>query len=119
MITFRLFRQIAGFLRTNLIIFLHLVMIRLGQSLVGWWIRWSPRREIVENWAMVDFHYEMFLSFISIIERIEFSKKGKIPVFINDQFNKALIKNFGFRNNLKHYIKEASGEDIFLGVSMF
>ena len=53
-------------------------------------------------------------SFISIIERIEFSKKGKIPVFINDQISiKALIKNFGFRNNLKHYIKEAPGEDIF------
>ena len=39
----------CGFLRTNLIIFLHLFMIILGH-LIWLVIRWSPRREIVENW---------------------------------------------------------------------
>lgn len=53
-------------------------------------------------------------SFISIIDQIEYSQKGKMPVFKSDQMSpKALIKNFGIRNNLKHYIKEAPGEDIF------
>lgn len=53
-------------------------------------------------------------SFISIIDQIEYSQKGKLPVFKSDQKSlKGLIKNFGIRNNLKHFIKEAPGEDIF------
>ena len=53
-------------------------------------------------------------SFISILEQIKYSQKGKLPVFKSDQISpKALIKNFGIRNNLQHFIKEAPGEDIF------
>ena len=53
-------------------------------------------------------------SFISILEQIESNQKGKLPVFkIVPKSPKAIIKNWGFRNTLKHYIKEAPGEDIF------
>lgn len=53
-------------------------------------------------------------SFISIINQIEYSQKGKVPVFKSNQISpKAFIKNLGIRNNLKHFIKEAPGEDIF------
>ena len=53
-------------------------------------------------------------TFISILEQIESNQKGKMPVFkIVPKSTKAIIKNLGIRNNLKHYIKEAPGEDIF------
>ena len=53
-------------------------------------------------------------TFISILEQIESSQKGKMPVFkIVPKSPKAIIKNWGIRNNLNHYIKEAPGEDIF------
>lgn len=53
-------------------------------------------------------------TFKSIIEQIESTPKGRIPVFKFKQNTwKGIIKRFGFRNNLKHYIKEAPGEDIF------
>lgn len=53
-------------------------------------------------------------TFISILEQIESSQKGKMPVFkIVPKSPKAVIKNWGIRNNLNHYIKEAPGEDIF------
>lgn len=53
-------------------------------------------------------------TFISILEQIENSQKGKMPVFKTEQKSlKSIIKNFGIRNNLKHYTKEPPGEDIF------
>ena len=53
-------------------------------------------------------------TFISILERIESSQKGKRPVFkMAPKSPKAIFKNWGIRNNLNHYIKEAPGEDIF------
>jgi hypothetical protein len=53
-------------------------------------------------------------SFISILEQIEHTPKGKMAVFkSNHRSPNAIIKNLGIRNNLKHYIKEAPGEDIF------
>jgi hypothetical protein len=53
-------------------------------------------------------------SFISILEQIEHTPKGKMAVFkSNHRSPKAIIKNLGIRNNLNHYIKEAPGEDIF------
>lgn len=56
-------------------------------------------------------------TFISILEQIEYNQKGKIPVFKTDQKSlKAIIKNFGIRNNLKHYLKKAPGEDIFWSI---
>ena len=56
-------------------------------------------------------------SFISILEQIEYTPKGKMVVFKSNQRSpKAIIKNFGIRNNLKHYIKEAPGEDIFWSI---
>lgn len=56
-------------------------------------------------------------SFISTLEKIEYTPKGKMAVFKSKQRSpKGIIKNFGIRNNLKHYIKEAPGEDIFWSV---
>tara|TARA_B100000035_G_scaffold243560_1_gene212056 strand:+ start:2834 stop:3625 length:792 start_codon:yes stop_codon:yes gene_type:complete len=53
-------------------------------------------------------------TFITILEQIGYSQKGKLPVFKTDQKSlKSIIKNFGIRNNLKHYTKEVPGEDIF------
>ena len=53
-------------------------------------------------------------TFISILEQILSSQKGKMPVFKTiPNSPKDVIKNFGIRNNLKHYIKKAPGEDIF------
>ena len=53
-------------------------------------------------------------TFKSIIKQIESSPKGKVPVFKYKKITlKGIIKNFGFRNNLKHYINESPGEDIF------
>ncbi len=55
--------------------------------------------------------------FTSIIDQIHNSKKGKFPVFQN--LNSGMfrsLKNRGFRNNLRHYIKNAPGEDIFWSI---
>ena len=53
-------------------------------------------------------------SFLSIIEQIHKSEKGGIPVFkdLGNRLTKG-FKNYGFRNNLRHYIKHPPGEDIF------
>jgi len=53
-------------------------------------------------------------SFLSIINKINDTKKGVLPVF--QDLRKGLvgkIKNSGIRNNLRHYIKNPPGEDIF------
>ncbi len=53
-------------------------------------------------------------SFLSIIDQIHHTEKGKQPVFKNSNkgvFDK--LKAKGFRNNLSHYIKNPPGEDIF------
>ena len=56
-------------------------------------------------------------TFTSIIDQIHNSKKGKLPVFKN--LNSGMfrsLKNRGVRNNLRHYIKNAPGEDIFWSI---
>jgi len=53
-------------------------------------------------------------TFLSILDEIENSPKGRMRVFNSHKKGMVgIIKNFGIRNNLKHYIKEAPGEDIF------
>lgn len=55
--------------------------------------------------------------FIYILKKIQNFKEGKIPVFKN--LNKGMfrfLKNRGVRNNLRHYIKNAPGEDIFWSI---
>ena len=52
-----------------------------------------------------------------VLNSIENSPEGKFPVFKN--LNNTLIgvlKNLGLRNNLKHYVKNAPGEDIFWSI---
>ena len=56
-------------------------------------------------------------TFLSIIEAIKKGKRGRIPVFKDLRtgiFGK--LKNKGIRNNLKHYIKNPPGEDIFWSI---
>lgn len=56
-------------------------------------------------------------SFLSVINQIESTKKGTKPVFQN--LRKGIIgfiKNRGIRNNLRHYIKNPPGEDIFWSI---
>ena len=56
-------------------------------------------------------------SFLSVINQIESTKKGNVPVFRD--FNNGIIgylKNKGIRNNLRHYIKNPPGEDIFWSI---
>ena len=53
-------------------------------------------------------------SFLSVIEKINETKKGVLPVF--QDLSKGIIgkiKKRGIRNNLRHYIKNPPGEDIF------
>lgn len=56
-------------------------------------------------------------SFLSVIDQIHRTNKGKIPVF-RDERKGAIgnLKNRGFRNNLLHYIKKPPGEDIFWSI---
>ena len=112
MTIFKLFRQIAGYLWTNSISLPISVLIILEHH--GWLV--DSTVDLKKNCGkpvMAGFHCRVS-TFISIIDQIEYSQKGKMPVFKSDQMSpKALIKNFGIRNNLKHYIKEAPGEDIF------
>ena len=56
-------------------------------------------------------------TFLSILEAIKKGKKGRIPVFKDLRtgiYRK--LKNNGIRNNLKHYIKNPPGEDIFWSI---
>ena len=56
-------------------------------------------------------------SFLSVINQIESTKKGTSPVFTN--FVRGLVgtlKQRGIRNNLRHYIKNPPGEDIFWSI---
>ena len=56
-------------------------------------------------------------TFLNILDLIKDCPEGKQPVF---KFRKKgfidFFKNKGYRNNLKHYIKEAPGEDIFWSI---
>lgn len=56
-------------------------------------------------------------SFLEVLNEIRYGPKGKKVVFKN-RFKGIfrIIKNLGFRNNLKHYIKKAPGEDIFWSI---
>jgi hypothetical protein len=56
-------------------------------------------------------------SFLSIIDQIQKTEKGEFPVF--QDLGEGIIrtlKNKGIRNNLKHYIKNPPGEDIFWSI---
>ena len=56
-------------------------------------------------------------TFLSIIDTIENGPEGKTPVFKNRRWGiKGVLKNLGIRNNLKHYVEEAPGEDIFWSI---
>ena len=56
-------------------------------------------------------------TFLSIIDRIQNGPEGKKPVFKNRKNGfKRFLKNLGFRNNLKHYIKKTPSEDIFWSI---
>ena len=56
-------------------------------------------------------------SFVNILESIQNEPIGRATVFRN-RHNRVLkvLKNNGFRNNLKHYLKEPPGEDIFWSI---
>ncbi|MBH45180.1 MAG: hypothetical protein CMC93_01010 [Flavobacteriaceae bacterium] len=56
-------------------------------------------------------------SFLRVLKEIKHGPKGKTVVFKN-RFKGILksIKNTGFRNNLRHYLDNAPGEDIFWSV---
>jgi len=62
------------------------------------------------------FSLRKILSFLSIIDQIQNTEKGELPVFqdLRDGII-GKLKNRGFRNNLRHYIKNPPGEDIFWG----
>ena len=56
-------------------------------------------------------------TFLSVINQIENTEKGTFPVF--KHFDRGIIgslKQTGFRNNLRHYIKSPPGEDIFWSI---
>lgn len=56
-------------------------------------------------------------TFLRILNEIQNTKKGNLPVFRD--FNNGIIgylKNKGIRNNLRHYIKNPPGEDIFWSI---
>ena len=53
-------------------------------------------------------------TFSSILRQISCTRKGLLPVFKNRYRGLVkLLKNAGFRNNLRHYLKKTPGEDIF------
>ena len=53
-------------------------------------------------------------TFIHILDQIEKTQYGLLPVFINRHKGLLrLLKNLGIRNNLRHYLKQTPGEDIF------
>ena len=53
-------------------------------------------------------------TFSSILRQINCTRKGILPVFKNRHSGLIkLVKNAGFRNNLRHYLKKTPGEDIF------
>ena len=53
-------------------------------------------------------------TFSSILRQISCTGNGLLPVFKNRHRGLVkLLKNAGFRNNLRHYIKSPPGEDIF------
>ena len=56
-------------------------------------------------------------SFLQVLNEIKNGPKGKKVVFTN-RFKGLFkfIKNSGFRNNLRHYLKKAPGEDIFWSI---
>jgi hypothetical protein len=53
-------------------------------------------------------------TFSSILRQISCTRKGLLPIFKNRHLGLfKLLKNAGFRNNLRHYLKKTPGEDIF------
>lgn len=53
-------------------------------------------------------------TFLSVLDEIENTKKGRKPVFHNLSSGALrFFKNIGVRNNLRHYLKKTPGEDIF------
>ena len=116
-VIFKLFRQIAGFFEDKLDYF-----SKLGLDYIGapWMVDGFDGKPKEQLWKVGNggFSLRKVKTFKSIIKQIESSPKGKVPVFKYKKITlKGIIKNFGFRNNLKHYINESPGEDIF-GVFM-
>ncbi len=63
------------------------------------------------------FSLRKIATFIKILNTIKCKPVGKLPVF--KEFNNNIFqwfKNKGFRNNLRHYLKKAPGEDIFWSI---
>lgn len=53
-------------------------------------------------------------TFLSILDDIKYNSNGSKPVFKYKKYSiKSFLKNRGFRNNLRHYVKDSPSEDIF------
>jgi len=89
-----------------------------GLDYIGapWMVNGFEGRPETELWKVGNggFSLRKVQTFLSTIDQIHNSEKGKRTVFKNSGSGiLKIIKNFGFRNNLRHYIKKAPGEDIF------
>lgn len=94
---------------------------KLGLDYIGapWMVGGFDGKPREQLWKVGNggFSLRKVKTFKSIIKQIESSPKGKIPVFKFKQMTlKGIFKNFGFRNNLEHYIKQSPGEDIFWSI---
>ena len=94
---------------------------KLGLDYIGapWMVDGFDGKPKEQLWKVGNggFSLRKVKTFKSIIKQIESSPKGKVPVFKYKKITlKGIIKNFGFRNNLKHYINESPGEDIFWSI---
>ena len=113
LIIYRLFRLIVGFFNDNLDYFTNLDYDYFGAPWMEGGFEGYPEEKLWKT-GNGGFSLRRVSTFISILEQILSSQKGKMPVFKTiPNSPKAVIKNFGIRNNLKHYIKKAPGEDIF------
>ena len=92
--------------------------LNLGVDFIGapWMIGGFEGKPQKQMWKVGNggFSLRKTETFLNILDLIKDSTEGKQPVF---KFPKKgsidFFKNKGYRNNLKHYIKEAPGEDIF------
>lgn len=76
----------------------------------------EPKREL---WKVGNggFSLRKTSVFLTILNEIEDGAKGKLPVFRGlKKGSLGKIKDRGFRNNLKHYVKQPPGEDIFWSI---
>ena len=95
--------------------------VSLGLDYVGapWMKNGFEGKPFPEIWKVGNggFSLRKVETFLSIIEAIQKGKKGYIPVFKDlGRGILRILKNCGFRNNLRHYIKTPPGEDIFWSI---